>query len=216
MLRAEHTRRDGAALAEVALRTLTPGLSVTLPLRVARTVAFLALALVAGDELAAQATAAPQGPPPAPCADDPQRRSFDFWIGTWDVFPWSAPPGQGPQLGVNVISSIEAGCALLESWTATRGGTGRSFNWYDRNTQTWRQLWIDRSGGTLDYTRGEFRDGAMRFEGETRGRQGERVLQRLTFFHLHADTVRQLFETSTDGGRTWTPGFDGRYLRRRP
>lgn len=25
-------------------------------------------------------------------------------------------------------------------------------------------------------------------------------------------TVRQLIETSTDGGATWTVGFDGRYV----
>jgi hypothetical protein len=181
--------------------------------------AMAALLLAAPGALAAQAAPPPQGPPgppPTPCLNDPQRRTFDFWIGTWDVFRWSAPPRQPPQLGVNVITVIESGCALLESWTASGGGTGRSFNWYDKHTQTWRQLWIDQSGGTLDYTRGEFRDGAMRFEGETRGPQGQRVLQRLTFFHIHADTVRQLFESSTDGGATWTPGFDGRYLRRKP
>ena len=28
-------------------------------------------------------------------------------------------------------------------------------------------------------------------------------------------TVRQLFEQSSDGGATWTPTFDGRYVRRR-
>lgn len=186
------------------------------PLRLPSFAVPIALALVLQAPLGAQAAPTPPAPPPSPCADDPTRHQFDFWLGTWDVFPWSAPPGRGPQLGVNVITSIEAGCALLESWTGTGGGSGRSFNWYDTNTRTWRQLWIDRSGSTLDYTRGELRDGAMRFEGETRGPQGQRVLQRLTFFHIHADTVRQLFETSADSGRTWTPGFDGRYLRRRP
>jgi hypothetical protein len=27
--------------------------------------------------------------------------------------------------------------------------------------------------------------------------------------------VRQLFEQSADGGTTWTPTFDGRYVRRK-
>jgi hypothetical protein len=40
------------------------------------------------------------------------------------------------------------------------------------------------------------------------------VLQKLTFFPIHRDTVRQLFETSVDSGRTWRPGFDGRYVRK--
>ena len=43
---------------------------------------------------------------------------------------------------------------------------------------------------------------------------GTRVLQRLTFFPVHRDTVRQLFETSSDSGKTWQPGFDGRYVRK--
>ena len=77
-----------------------------------------------------------------------------------------------------------------------------------------RQVWVADGGSSLDYT-GEFRDGAMRFEGWTQAPNGARVLQKLTFFPIHADTVRQLFETSADSGRTWQPGFDGRYVRRR-
>lgn len=158
--------------------------------------------------------AAPQGPPPSPCLTAERNRQFDFWIGTWDVYPSAAPAGRAPRIGVNVITAIESGCALHESWTAARGGTGRSFNWYDTNLQSWRQLWIDQQGNTLDYTAGEYRDGAMRFTGWTRGPQGERVEQRLIFFNIHRDTVRQLFEASRDSGRTWQSTFDARYVRR--
>jgi hypothetical protein len=163
---------------------------------------------------AQQSVAAPPAQPATPCMSATPHRQFDFWIGTWDVYPSAAPAGRAPRIGVNVITAIESGCALLESWTATRGGTGRSLNWYDTNLQTWRQLWIDQQGNTLDYTSGEYRDGAMRFTGWTRGPAGERVEQRLIFFNIHRDTVRQLFEASRDSGRTWQPTFDGRYVRR--
>lgn len=149
-----------------------------------------------------------------PCQYIPVRRQFDFWLGTWDVHPWRAPGATGPKLGTNVITLRQGGCLVHESWTAANGTTGESINWFDRNLGNWRQLWVAQPGGTLDYTKGEYRDGAMRFEGWTLGPQGQRITQRLTFFHLHADTVRQLFESSTDSGRTWTPGFDGRYIRR--
>jgi hypothetical protein len=187
----------------------------------------LALALL----LAAPAAGAQQSPSPAasapasaaaadsarfPCGYLAVRRQFDFWIGTWDVFPWTAPAGGGARLGTNTIAPIMRHCALLEQWTDAQGGTGQSFNWWDQNLRTWRQLWLAEDGGTLDYTQGEFRDGAMRFSGWTRRPGGRRVEQRLTFFHLHADTVRQLFESSLDSGRTWQPGFDGRYIRRAP
>lgn len=156
-----------------------------------------------------------QGPPPTPCLSSEQRREFDFWLGTWDVYPWSAPVQPARRAGVNVITSIESGCALLEEWTSARGITGRSFNWYDTNLKTWRQLWIAQTGNTLDYTSGEYRDGAMRFRGYTVDPAGRRVEQKLTFFNVHPDTVRQLFESSSDSGRTWAPSFDGRYVRRR-
>jgi hypothetical protein len=57
-------------------------------------------------------------------------------------------------------------------------------------------------------------DGAMRFTGWTLDAKGNRVEQKLTFFAIAPDTVRQLFESSTDAGKTWTPSFDGRYVKR--
>ena len=170
----------------------------------------LAAAVAAPGALHAQ-----QPPAPPRCDTIPVRHQFDFWIGTWDVYAWADAEAKGPRLGVNVIAPIEGHCALLESWTSGNGTTGRSFNWYDRNLGNWRQLWIAQGGGTLDYTQGELRDGAMRFAGWTLGPGGRRVEQKLTFFAIHPDTVRQLFEASNDSGRTWTPGFDGRYIRRK-
>jgi hypothetical protein len=55
----------------------------------------------------------------------------------------------------------------------------------------------------------------MRFEGWTLAPNGGRLMQKLTFFPVSRDTVRQLFETSADSGKTWQPGFDGRYVRKK-
>jgi hypothetical protein len=55
----------------------------------------------------------------------------------------------------------------------------------------------------------------MRFTGWTLDAKGNRVEQKLTFFNVAPDTVRQLFDASTDGGKTWTATFDGRYVRRK-
>jgi hypothetical protein len=75
-------------------------------------------------------------------------------------------------------------------------------------------VWRDDAGSSLDYT-GEFRDGAMRFTGWTLNAQGKRVEQKLTFTPYGKDTVRQTFEASNDGGKTWSVTFDGRYVRRK-
>ena len=150
-----------------------------------------------------------------PCRSLPEARQFDFWIGEWDVTPFQAPPGpNAPLLGRNRIEMHLENCMILENWVGggPGGGAGKSINFWDTNRSKWRQVWVADGGGSLDYA-GEFKDGAMRFEGWTLAPNGARILQKLTFFPIHRDTVRQLFETSADSGRTWQPGFDGRYVR---
>ena len=154
--------------------------------------------------------------PPRPCPTRAEARQFDFWIGDWEVTPWQQPPGANMRvLGTNRVEPLLEQCLLMENWTDAGGRGGKSMNFWDVNRRKWRQVWVADVGGSLDYE-GEFRDGAMRFEGWTLAPNGARVLQKLTFFPIARDTVRQLFETSTDSGRTWTPGFDGRYVRRKP
>ena len=152
-----------------------------------------------------------------PCRTSPQARQFDFWVGEWDVTPFQMAPAPNlPVMGTNRIELELEQCMIVETWTGggPGGGQGKSINFWDTNRNRWRQVWVADGGSSLDYE-GEFRDGAMRFEGWTLAPNGARVLQKLTFFAIHRDTVRQLFETSGDSGKTWQPGFDGRYVRRR-
>jgi hypothetical protein len=153
-----------------------------------------------------------------PCRSGPEQQQFNFWIGKWDVFAWNpSGPNGSAQLGSNDIEVILERCVLLENWTpagGVPGAGGKSINFWDVNRRQWRQVWVAAGGGSLDYA-GSFRDGAMRFEGWTLGPQGQKVLQKLTFFPIAKDTVRQLFESSTDSGKTWQPGFDARYIRRK-
>jgi quercetin dioxygenase-like cupin family protein len=163
--------------------------------------------------LNAQAPPKPQGPPPSVCPDTPVNRQLDFWIGHWDVAPWNSPAGTPPATaGTSIIEPDVSQCVISESWRGAAGGTGKSINFYDVNRKAWRQVWVASGGGSLDYS-GEFRDGAMRFEGWTLGAAGQRVLQRLTFTPFGKDTVRQTFSTSTDDGTNWVTGFDARYVR---
>ena len=143
-----------------------------------------------------------------PCRTQPESRQLDYWAGSWDVFV------NGNKAGTNDVVPMLGGCVLQENWTGGGGGEGKSVNYYDPNTRKWRQIWTDDGGGVLDYT-GEFKDGAMRFNAVTIDKKGKRLLQKLTFFPIAPDSVRQLFETSADEGKTWVPGFDGMYIRRK-
>jgi hypothetical protein len=147
--------------------------------------------------------------PLSPSCATPEHRQFDFWVGDWEV------SAQGKVAGVNRIERILGGCALLESWHGASGYRGNSLNFYDAGRKRWHQTWTDTSGLALSLE-GEFAGGNMVLAG-TRfdaGRQ-QTVHDRITWTP-HADgTVRQLWETSTDG-KTWSTLFDGLYARKPP
>jgi hypothetical protein len=138
----------------------------------------------------------------------PEHRQFDFWIGEWEV---TTP--DGARAGHNRIESILDGCALRESWTGSKGSSGTSYNAYDRQTGKWHQTWVD-NGGLLLHLDGVFAGGKMVLSGETRDSSGARVLNRITWQETARGAVRQLWETSADGGKTWRVAFDGRYRKR--
>ena len=167
--------------------------------------------------------AAVQAPPPKPfdCAG-PEHRQFDFWIGEWDVVPNAAttppapqpPPGRQP--ASNVIERAHKGCVLIENWDDRQGGTGQSFNIYDRVRKQWHQTWVDSTGGLHEYW-GELKDGNMVFIGEVplpaaSRFQGRRTI-RLSFTPIGAGKVRQFSESLNSDG-TWSINYDLIYTRR--
>ena len=161
--------------------------------------------------LAVVASSAPQGvlaqsAPPTPCVDASPYADFDFWVGAWDVF---GPNGN--QAGTNRIDKIEAGCLLLENWTGSQGGTGRSINFYDPGRDAWRQIWVSATGVLIEIE-GGLRGGAMVLEGTLTNAAGSSQPFRGTWTPNDDGSVRQHFEISQDEGRTWATWFDGRYV----
>ena len=150
-----------------------------------------------------------------PCTG-PQYKDFDFWLGDWEV-----RNSAGQLLGRNRITKRHGGCVVQEEWESANGGSGSSFNVYDQPTKQWHQFWVDASGtnwlssdkqGNPVTLRGGIRDGAMVMVShpETLPAIG---MTRATW-RPTADGLRQTFESSTDGGKTWTMSFDGYYKRK--
>jgi hypothetical protein len=142
-----------------------------------------------------------------PCQFDERHRGFDFWIGDWDVVV-----ATGQKVGTNRITSIAGGCAIHEFWTSANGSTGHSLNYFDPAIGKWRQDWVAQAGSVIHYI-GEIRNGAMHFEGDAVGRNGAKTLQRARFVREPDGRVRQTIENSSDGGQTWTVGFDAWYVK---
>jgi hypothetical protein len=145
----------------------------------------------------------------SPCQSDPNSRQFDFWAGDWDVYD-----GRGTLSGTSHVEPSLDGCLLIENWQAAIGGSGKSFNTYNPGAHKWQQFWVASNGTVTSYD-GEFLDGAMRFEGTQNPRGGKPVPVRLTFTPLPDGRVRQTGEISTDGGASWSIGYDFYYVRKK-
>jgi hypothetical protein len=142
--------------------------------------------------------------------DGRETHQFDFWVGSWDVF---GPTGR--QVGTNTITALFEGRVLMEDWAGLGDVRGRSLNAWDPARRRWHQTWMDSTGSTL-LLDGGLRDGAMVMEGSVPadGDPEGVDLHRITWTPSADGTeVRQLWESSTDGGESWAIAFDGRYRR---
>jgi hypothetical protein len=157
--------------------------------------------------VAAAAFAQDETPPAAAEACGTEKhRQFDFWLGRWNV------TASGQPAGTNHIELIHNGCALAEHWVSAEGAfAGSSPNMYDQANDKWHQTWVDTSGILLELN-GGFADGKMVMSGTRPGPDGQAVTNRITWTPNEDGSVRQHWETSTDGEH-WTTAFDGLYAR---
>jgi hypothetical protein len=156
-----------------------------------------------------------QVPASAPCSA-PEYRQFDFWIGTWEVRgPDGKVAGALPLL-LNRTAVLDAGDPVDAG-----GLTGRSINAYRPWTKTWHQTWVGGDGLVL-LLEGGFEGGRMVLAGTSptpdgpNVRPGATTQNRITWSPLGGGKVRQLWEQSTDGGKTWSVAFEGTYAHAAP
>jgi hypothetical protein len=108
-----------------------------------RAIAILAMlaAISSPDRARAGTTAA------GPCARA-EYRQFDFWIGSWDVYP----TGGRQLVAHSLIESVYNRCGLRENWMPLKTqNSGGSLNIYVSGEKLWRQTWIDSSGARVDF-----------------------------------------------------------------
>ncbi len=164
-------------------------------------------ALVIAAPLAAQ-SAPPQSPPKV-CETQPERRQFDFWIGEWEVRTVN-----GAVAGKSSVQSISGGCALLENWTSSNGGNGKSINAYKPAIKQWQQYWIGQDGNPVEFRESTFDGKSIAFIARMPAMGNTPAgIMRLTFTPMPDGTVRQHGENSTDDGKTWSTQYDFRYHR---
>jgi hypothetical protein len=149
-----------------------------------------------------------------PCSA-PEFRQFDFWIGEWEAFGKN-----GKKAGDSKISLILDSCTILEEWTSAnlQNGfrySGKSFNMYNASNKNWQQYWIDNTGSVTNYNSGKYLNGKLVYTTENvKVNDTTWLMQRLTFYNIGKDKVRQHGENSGDGGKTWTTSYDLEYRRK--
>jgi hypothetical protein len=124
-----------------------------------------------------------------------EQRQLDFWLGDWDV-------RSGDEIvATSRIELASGGCVVREGYAQKDGYSGTSLSFHDPVTGKWRQTWVDSTGSVGEFI-GEFRDGAMRFTGETHRADGTRIYRKMALSR-EGDAVRQASEASRDGA-SWS------------
>lgn len=150
-----------------------------------------------------------------PCSRS-EFRQFDFWSGEWEAFDV-----KGGKAGDSKISVILDSCVILEEWTSASQQqgltyTGKSFNSFNAANKQWQQTWVDNTGNTTEFLKGEGSDGKIIYYADkVAAPNGKAFMRRLTFTKLSNDKVRQLGERSDDEGKTWTVEYDLEYRRKK-
>lgn len=141
--------------------------------------------------------------------NSPQHSEFDFWLGNWEVHLQD-----GTLAGHNSITKEAGDCVLRESWESARGNfTGSSLNFYNSQTGSWEQLWVD-SSGTVLRLQGVMKEGSMILQSTpAKNAAGETVVNRITWTPLEDGRVRQLWEV-LENDQVKQIAFDGYYRRK--
>jgi tetratricopeptide (TPR) repeat protein len=140
-----------------------------------------------------------------PCTSE-KYRQFDFWLGSWNVVN-----PQGQQVGTNNVTAALDGCLLIENWESARGGQkGMSMNYYDRDQETWSQIYRDSSGNITQWPelKGGFVKGSMVLESAPDTQPQTRWI----WTKQDDGRVRQMAESSSDKGTTWSTVWDSYYV----
>ena len=136
-----------------------------------------------------------------PCRFDPAARAMDHWIGAWNV---TNPNGPG---GTSVVDRLFDGCVIEEHWRGQYGELGTSLTSYDAVSRLWHQHYVSDRAAVTEYD-GTVSGSSVVFVG--RNAAGP---VRMTYVFLDDGRVEQRFETSSDGGSTWTRSADLFYSR---
>ena len=152
--------------------------------------------------------AAAQAPAQGPNCRGSEHQQLDFWIGEWTVFNTA----DNVEYASSRIVPVMGGCGIQENYAspAAPGGAyyGTSYSGFDRKDGRWHQMYVDVNGNVTWYSGGL---NGKDMELTAPGKQG--AIQKMVYKPLPDGSVEQVGTVSTDGGKSWQPGYDYTYRR---
>ncbi len=136
-------------------------------------------------------------------------RSFDFWVGEWDVH-WSDADGV-PQTGTNSVALVDETIRELFCAPEPAGPyIGASVSRWDDAAEGWVQDYWDNRGYAAVF-RGSYRDGAMMLERTSQPATGAPT--RLVWSDITPDSIMWNYERRSEAG-VWESTWRILYRRR--
>lgn len=139
----------------------------------------------------------------SPCSADANYQRLAFWIGDWEVVD-----SLGSHYATQRVRAILDGCAITAEWTGRVGDKGLSVFGFDVKTGDWKQVYL---ANQMPYTTGvpvrrsdpSYSGPGIRFISLVDPPNGDLARSRVTTMPASDHRVLQLFEDSSDGGKTW-------------
>ena len=142
-----------------------------------------------------------------PCAGDARRAELDFLLGSWEVVA-----DGGPVIARATTTSEAGGCVINEVWDAG-DVVGRSITYFDPETKTWKQQWIDSLGRVVSYS-GTVKDSpdgkTLSFEGQHVSTDGSVERARLEIVYLDDGTQQHVLQLASPSG-DWAEALRAHY-----
>jgi hypothetical protein len=134
-------------------------------------------------------------------------RALDFTIGTWRV---TDPDGNSR--GTAEVKYDLGGCTVVENWKAPDGHRGTNVDAYSSDDKNWHRLFADNKGHVHVFA-GVIAGTSIHYDGTSKAPDGAEVLNRLNIRMQNSDKMMQLWQQSSDRGKTWRVVFRDFYTR---
>ena len=148
------------------------------------------------------------------CTADSSYQRLAFWVGDWEVVD-----SAGAHYATQRVRAIFDACAITAEWTGRVGDKGMSISAFDVRTGDWKQVYVSNqvpspSGVPMRKSDPSYDGPGIRFVPLTESPPDQLARSRVTLFPLSEHRVMQLFEDSSDGGKTWHTVFKAEHRPR--